>query len=155
MKNFLKGLTFAAALLFAGSSAAQSLNPTYTPALRFSSQQAATTALITGPSTKWFYDSPTGGITTATSVTIKAAVAGHAQYLKALSFSNSGAAGTEVVVNCGAGGTVMYRGWVGATSTLTRDFPYPRTCAAGSLIEVVTVSGTTIAVRVDAGGYTD
>jgi hypothetical protein len=155
MKNFLKGLAFLAALGLAGTVSAQTFNPTATSQLRFNSSQSATEALLRGPSTKWSYDSPTGGITTATSVTIKAAVAGHNQHLKAISFGNSGAAGTEVVVNCGAAGTVMYRGWVGPTSTLTREFPYPRSCPAGNLIEVVTVSGTTIAVRVDAGGYTD
>lgn len=103
----------------------------------------------------WAYVAASGGITTTTAVTIKAAGGGSVKnYVTSLQMFNSGAAGTEVIINSGAAGTPIWRGYVGATSAATTVvFQNPLQSAANTLLEVVLSSGVTVAVRFNAQGY--
>jgi len=147
----------AIAMVLAGSASAQ-FNPTAPSSPAYASLQKASNAIANkqGPATQWDYVGPTGGITTATNVTLKAAVATKRIWVTGLHLSNSGAAGTELVLNCGASGVAMWRGWIGPTSgPTTVNFQFAKPCTAGTLVEIQTISGTTIAVRVNAQGFTD
>lgn len=159
MKKLFSLVAVCAALSIGGGAALAQFNPTPNTTPGYSGSKAANTAIAnrSGPPTKWAYVGPTGGITSATSVTLKTAAGGVKKlHLSGARFYNSGAAGTELVINCGAAGTAIWRGWIGATSTLSIDPPFTLDCpTANTLMEVVTVSGTTIAIRVFAQGYTD
>lgn len=158
MKRIVLGLV--ALLLLPGLSFAQSLNPT--PGVASVPNISERTALAilanqTNPSTRWTYVAATGGITDTTAVTIKAAAgAGKKLYISAMQFSNSGAGTSEFVVNCGAAGTALYRGFVQATQPTTEiRFPVPLQCTANTLLEVKLGTGTTMAFRFNAQGYSD
>lgn len=106
------------------------------------------------PGNDWMYAGATGGITNTTGVTMKAAAGGSLRnYVTAIQVENSSATATEVVVNDGAAGTAIWRGWVPATSgVLLVTFPTPLKGTANTLTEVACVT-TGTATRVSAQGY--
>lgn len=108
------------------------------------------------PASDWSYVAASTGIQNTTAVTIKAAAAaGIKNYITALQLSNSGVAGTEVIIRKGAAGTVIWRGYIGATVVVESiTFANPISSDAAQLLEVVLSSGTTVAVYVNAQGYT-
>lgn len=108
------------------------------------------------PASDWSYVAASGGIQNTTAVTIKAAAAaGIKNYITNLQVTNSGAAGTEVFIRKGAAGTTIWRGYIGASVvTENINFSNPISSDAAQLLEVVLSSGTTVAVYVNAQGYT-
>lgn len=159
-----------AAALFAGSAVAQ-FNPTPATVVRYSSQNAAIEALRqavlaqtagqvarTNGSTKWSYVAASGGIADTTGITMKAAAGvGKKIYVQSCQFSNSGsgAAGTEILLESGASGTVIWRGWIGTLMERQATFTSAIETAANTLLEVKLSSATNTAVRVNCQGYTD
>lgn len=99
------------------------------------------------PTSRWSYAPPVGGISnTTTAVTMKAAAgAGLRNYVKGcwVDASALGAA-TEVVIRDGAGGTVLWRGYMGTSGWAGRDvvFHTPLMGTANTLIEVATLTAT-------------
>lgn len=107
------------------------------------------------PASDVIYTAPSGGITNTTAVTLAAALASNKTYITTLQLSNSGAAGTEVIVRRATGAVVIWRGYVGpATSSLNQAFANPLASATNDALELVLSSGTTVAVYVNAQGYT-
>ena len=111
------------------------------------------------PEMTWSYAAASGGIVnTTTAVTIKAAgAAGVCNYLKTLHIGHDvlGTA-TEFAVRDGAGGTVLFRMKlpVGVTEGQTIKFEPPLRGTAATLMEVVTLTGTTTGgVFVNAQGF--
>lgn len=118
--------------------------------------------LVTQPglsATNWTYAAAASGITNTTAaVTIKtAAAAGIRNCISALQI-NAGPLGaaTEVAVRDGAGGAVLWRGFLGtAGGVIDVQFPVPLIGAAATLLEVVTLTATvTGAVYFNAQGFT-
>lgn len=110
------------------------------------------------PELDWSYPAAAGGISnTTTAVTmVGAAGSGIRNYLTAIQLSapTLGAA-TEVAVRDGAGGTVIWRGFMstaGGNQSVNLSSPVKST--ANTLLEVVTLSATvTGAVYINAQGY--
>lgn len=109
------------------------------------------------PELDWSYPAAAGGISNTTAVTmVGAAGAGIRNYLTAIQLSapTLGAA-TEVAVRDGAGGTVIWRGYMstaGGNQSVNLSSPIKST--ANTLLEVVTLTATiTGAVYVNAQGY--
>lgn len=154
MKRFLLAGAFALALC-APAFAQSDLNPA-TGTYSNLSERAGIQNLVNAP-TKWTYAAASGGIVDTTAVTLKtAAGVGKKNYLGSIQLANSGAAATEVIIRKGAAGTVIWRGWVGATApNHTVTFRQPLESDANQLLEVVLSSSTTVAVRVNAQGWTD
>lgn len=102
----------------------------------------------------WSYAAASGGIINTTAVAAKAAgQSGERQYVKSAQFSNSGAAGTEVMILDGA--AVLWRGWVPATTVLPAiTFDPPLRGTAATAINVQLSSGTTVAVYANLQGVT-
>lgn len=120
------------------------------------------TGLVTQPglsSTNWQYAAAASGIAnTTTAVTIKTAgAAGVRNCISSLQlFAGALGAGTEVAVRDGAGGTVLWRGFVStAGANIAVHFPVPLIGTAATLLEVVTLTATiTGAVYFNAQGFT-
>lgn len=100
----------------------------------------------------WVYAGPANGISTATAVEIKAAVAGQRNYLTGLDISNSALTGTDVVVLDGS--TIVWRIAVGG-SMLGRQltFPTPLRSSVGAPLSVRCLTAGA-AVYFNAQGYT-
>lgn len=110
------------------------------------------------PELDWSYPAAAGGISnTTTAVTMVAAAgAGIRNYLTAIQVS-AGALGaaSEIAVRDGAGGTVIWRGFIstaGGNQSVNLSSPIKST--ANTLLEVVTLTATiTGAVYINAQGY--
>lgn len=149
------GVAALALLAFPALGVAQSLNPATATTTRPTSELGALREII-NPATRWTYVAASGGITSTTGVVAKAAVSGKKIYVRSCQIANSGAAGTEVLLNSGAAGTVLWRGYVPAAATLQPVvFAVPLQTDSGALLEAVLSSGTTVAVRINCQGYTD
>lgn len=102
----------------------------------------------------WNYAAAAGGITDTVAVTIKtAAAAGIKNYLTGLQIQNSAVIASEVLIRKGAGGTVLWRGYVAGPGTIDADFATPLSSDAAQLLEVV-MGTTATATRINAQGYT-
>lgn len=114
-------------------------------------------------STYWYYAAATGGIVnTTTAVTVKAAAGASVRnYVCSIDISHDvlGAA-TELVINDGAAGTVMWRGKLqtaAADSSIGAGKLVFSPCLRGTantLVEVKTVTAVTGGVLVNLTGYT-
>lgn len=152
---FISGVAALALFIFPSFALAQSLNPATASTTRPTTELGALREII-NPGTRWTYVAASGGITSTTGVVAKTAVVGKKIYVRACQIGNSGVAGTEVLLNSGAAGTVLWRGYVPAAASLQPVvFTVPLQTAAGALLEIVLSSGTTVAVRVNCQGYTD
>ena len=110
------------------------------------------------PNQNWSYAAPAGGLVTTTAVTIKAAAgAGIRNYITDIQVVNSHATvSTELIINDGAAGTVLWRGWLQAAGGgYSIHFNTPLRGTANTLIEIdeITATGTT-GVLFDAQGFT-
>lgn len=107
------------------------------------------------PEADWSYVAPSGGKTATGGVTIiAAAAAGIRNYITGMQIANSGAAGTEVQIKDGAGGAVIWRGYIGAAAGSTQvTFQSPIKSTAATLLELDLSSSTTVAVFVNCQGY--
>jgi len=65
------------------------------------------------------YTPAAGGITNTTAVTIMPAIAGKTNTLRTLSVQNGNGVGTEVTINNGAGGPVIWRGYVPGNGSIS------------------------------------
>lgn len=102
----------------------------------------------------WNFASITGGLTTtADTVMIAAGGAGVRNYCSGISFANSAATASEIVVKDGAA-TVLWRGYVGASQTTTQfvTFDVPLRGSANTDMIVAMVTAAT-ATRVSAQGF--
>lgn len=110
------------------------------------------------PELDWSYPAAAGGISnTTTAVTMVAAAgAGIRNYLTSVQLS-AGALGaaTEVAIRDGAGGTVIWRGFLSTSGgAVNAQLSSPIKSTANTLLEVVTLTATiTGAVYVNAQGY--
>ncbi|WP_127524067.1 hypothetical protein [Mesorhizobium sp. Z1-4] len=108
--------------------------------------------------TAWSYAAASGGIDNSmTAVTIKAAAgAGTRNYITDIQVSHAtlGAA-TELAVRDGAGGTVLWRMTLatGANENIGVHFSTPLVGSLNTLLEVVTLTGVTGDVLVNAQGF--
>lgn len=110
------------------------------------------------PELDWSYPAAAGGISNTTSAVtmVAAAGAGIRNYLTAIQVS-AGALGaaSEIAVRDGAGGTVIWRGFIstaGGNQSVNLSSPIKST--ANTLLEVVTLTATiTGAVYINAQGY--
>lgn len=125
-------------------------------------QRGNTTGTIVIPPQGWQYAAASGGIVnTTTAVTIKASAgAGLRNYLSSLQLQTTGVLGaaTEVAVRDGAGGTVLWRGFVPlagiVTGPISIPFANPLVGSAATLMEFVTLTASiTGGVYVDCQGY--
>jgi len=109
--------------------------------------------------TDWVYAAATGGITnTTTAVTIKAAGAANVRnYVTGLDImAQALGAATEVAIRDGAGGTVLWRTYIGTGGQIMThvNFPTPLKGTVATLLEVVTLTASvTGAVFFNAQGY--
>jgi hypothetical protein len=124
-------------------------------------QSCTNHALVTVPyetgSNSWNYAAASGGISnTTTAVTIKAADATRSICILSLQLSapTLGAA-TEVAIRDGAGGTVLWRGFMSTAGGNQAVTPQPPICGtANTLMEVVTLTATvTGAIYFNAQGF--
>jgi len=126
-------------------------------------QSGTNGALITRPfataSNEWSYAAASGGISnTTTAVTIKAANASFKNCITSIQLS-AGALGaaTEIAIRDGAGGTVVWRGYLSTAGLAGQNtqFDVPICNAStNTLLEVVTLTATiTGAVYVNAQGF--
>jgi len=102
----------------------------------------------------WNFASATGGLTTtADTVMIAAGGAGVRNYCAGISFANSAATASEIVVKDGAS-TVLWRGYVGASQTTTQfvtfDVPLKGSANTDMIVAMIT---TATATRVSAQGF--
>lgn len=106
------------------------------------------------PTTYWAYASPTGGLTDTSDATAKAASgAGIRNYVGAIQAANSSATASEIVIKDGAS-TVLWRGYLPATSgTLSVRFDPPLRGTANTATVVAMIT-TGTATRVSIQGYT-
>lgn len=157
----LRSLLVVVALLLAGPALAQNNRVMFDNGTDTNSVVSATNPLPTmqgAPSNGWAYTPGTGGLTnTTTAATIKAAVASKRNYVTTLQIS-AGTLGTatEVAIRDGAGGTVLWRGFVGtAGAQMNIRFDVPLIGSVNTLLEAVTLTATTTGgVYVNAQGYT-
>lgn len=114
-------------------------------------------------STYWYYAAATGGIVnTTTAVTVKAAAGASVRnYVCSIDISHDAlGAATELVINDGAAGTVMWRGKLqtaAADSSIGAGKLVFSPCLRGTantLVEVKTVTAVTGGVLVNLTGYT-
>lgn len=109
---------------------------------------------------RWQYAAASGGITNTTAaVTLKAAAGASVRnYITGLQISADAlGVATEVIINDGAGGTVLWRGKIqtAGLAAITIDFPVPLKGTANTLLEFATVTATvTGGVYVNAQGFT-
>lgn len=123
-----------------------------------------TNGLVSQPyamtASRWQYAAASGGITNTTAaVTLKAAAgASIRNYITGLQISADAlGVATEIIINDGAGGTVLWRGKVqtAGLAAITIDFPVPLKGTANTLLEFATVTATvTGGVYVNAQGFT-
>ena len=110
------------------------------------------------PNNTWSYAAPAGGLVTTTAVTIKAAAGANVRnYITDIQVVNSHATvSTELTINDGAAGTVLWRGWLQAAGGgYSIHFNTPLRGTANTLLEIdeITATGTT-GVLFDAQGFT-
>jgi hypothetical protein len=107
---------------------------------------------------RWKYSAAAGGLVSTAGVTAKtAAGAGIRNCITSIQVVNEHAStSTEVVINDGASGTAMWRGWAQAGGGgLTAQFPVPICGTANTLTEIAEVTATTTTgVLVSLQGYT-
>lgn len=95
------------------------------------------------PAQTWSYAAANGGITNTTGVTAKAAAGvGIRNYVTSVQIVNAhDSTGTEVVINDGAAGTTLWRGWAEQTGGgVSAKFDPPLRGTANTLIEVACVT---------------
>ena len=114
--------------------------------------------VYTLPCDGWSYAAATSGIAnTTTAVTIKAAPASDMRnYLTSLQIQTATLGGaTELAIRDGAGGTVLWRTQLQTTALplTTVEFQNAIAASRGTLLEVVTLTGVTGGVFVNAQGY--
>lgn len=149
-----------AALCFGGMASAQptTFNPTPGVAGQYNTVLGAINGTLNAR-TKWSYAAASGGIVnSSTGVTIKAAAGpGKRNYIQSCQFMNagSGASGTEVLLEDGASGTVLWRGWIGTLQSREATFRQPLPSTANTLFEVKSSSATNVTLYVNCQGYTD
>ena len=100
------------------------------------------------PNQMWSYAAPAGGLVNQTAVTIKAAAGGGIRnYITHIDVVNSHATiSTELIINDGAAGTVLWRGWLQAAGGgYSINFDPPLRGTANTLLEIdeITATGTT------------
>ena len=110
------------------------------------------------PGQMWSYAAPAGGLVSTTAVTVKAAAgAGIRNYITHIDVVNSHATvSTELTINDGAAGTVLWRGWLQAAGGgYSINFDPPLRGTANTLLEIdeITATGTT-GVLFNAVGFT-
>lgn len=100
-----------------------------------------------GQKALWSFAAPAGGIVNNTAVTIKtAAGAGASNYVGSIDVMNDGAVATEIAIRDGAGGTVLWRGFLHANQPVpwSRTFDPPIKGSANTLLEIICLTtGTT------------
>lgn len=106
----------------------------------------------------WSYAAAGSGIAnTTTAVTIKAAAGvGKYNYITDLQVSHATLGGaTELAIRDGAGGTVLWRMTLGtvANENISVNFKTPLVGTANTLLEVLTITGVTGGVYVNAQGF--
>lgn len=112
------------------------------------------------PELDWSYAAASGGIAnTTTAVTFKAAHASERNYITWIQWmSESLTNATELAIRDGAGGTVLWRTKIPATTAVlgqTITLPTPIRGTAATLLEVLTITASGAgAVYFNAGGYT-
>lgn len=107
---------------------------------------------------RWSYAAATSGIVnTTTAVTIKAAAgAGFRNHIASLQIQTATLGGqTELAIRDGAGGTVLWRTQLQTTAMplTTVNFDPPIAGSTNTLLEVVTLTGVTGGVYVNAQGF--
>lgn len=123
---------------------------------------ASDAAIATSPitSTQWQYAAASGGISnTTTAVPIKAADATLRNYITSIQIiATALGAATEIAIRDGAGGAVLWRGYIGTAGALGGmeiAFQVPLKGTAATLLEVVTLTASiTGSVYVNAQGFT-
>lgn len=110
------------------------------------------------PAPGWSYAAAGSGIVnTTTAVTIKAAPASDMRnYLTAIQIQTATLGGaTELAIRDGAGGAVLWRTQLQTTALPLTPISFPNAIrgSLGTLLEVVTLTGVTGAVYVNAQGY--
>lgn len=138
-------------------------SPTATSENQFGNIRMAcgTRALLMRPfesrANSWVYAAASGGISnTTTAVTILAADATRRICITSLDLSWSTlGAGTEVVIRDGAGGSVLWRGYLDTVAGRFAPPPFetPVCGTANTLMEVATISAVTGAVYFNARGF--
>ena len=110
------------------------------------------------PNQMWSYAAPAGGLVNQTAVTIKAAAgAGIRNYITHIDVVNSHATiSTELIINDGAAGTVLWRGWLQAAGGgYSINFDPPLRGTANTLLEIDEVTATgTAGVLFNCVGFT-
>lgn len=111
-----------------------------------------------GEHNPWVYAAAANGIAnTTTAVTLKAAAsAGYRSYITDLQISHATLGGaTELLINDGAGGTVLHRMTLGtvANENIVVHFRVPLRSSLATLLEVKLGSAVTGGVYVNAQGY--
>ncbi len=110
------------------------------------------------PNQSWSYAAPAGGLTSTTAVTIKSAAgAGVRNYITHIDCVNSHqTTSTELVINDGAAGTVLWRGWLQAAGGgYSINFDPPLRGTANTLLEIDEITATgTAGVVFNATGFT-
>ena len=110
------------------------------------------------PNQNWSYAAPAGGLVTTTAVTVKAAAgAGIRNYITDIQVVNSHATtSTELTINDGAAGTVLWRGWLQAAGGgYSIHFNTPLRGTANTLLEIDEITATgTAGVLFDCQGFT-
>jgi len=124
-------------------------------------QRGNTTGTIVIPPSGWQYAAAASGIVnTTTAVTIKTAAGANVRnYVSAITIQTNGALGaaTEVAIRDGAGGTVLWRGYIGTAGLgmTSISFDNPLVGSTNTLLEFVTLTASvTGAVYLNAQGYT-
>ena len=109
------------------------------------------------PNQQWSYAAPAGGLVTQTAVTVKAAAgAGIRNYITDIQVVNSHATiSTEITINDGAAGTVLWRGWLQAAGGgYSIHFNTPLRGTANTLLEIDEITATaTAGVVFNAQGF--
>jgi hypothetical protein len=110
------------------------------------------------PGSTWTYAAPAGGLVSTTAVTIKSAAgAGIRNYITRIDCVNSHqTTSTELVINDGAAGTVLWRGWLQAAGGgYAISFDPPLRGTANTLLEIDEVTATgTAGVVFNCSGFT-
>jgi hypothetical protein len=114
------------------------------------------TSLYTIPENHWSNSVQITNTTTAS--TVKTALSSNKNYITSIQLSHDtlGTA-TELVIRSGAGGTVLWRTKLQTTEqpTMTITFPVPLQSATNTLLEVATLTATTIGtVYINTQGFT-
>lgn len=110
------------------------------------------------PGSTWSYSAAAGGLVTTAGVTVKASAgAGIRNYISSVQVINSHQTiGTEIVINDGASGTALWRGWAQpAGGGASVKFDPPLRGSTATLVEIAEVTATaTAGVLVSVQGFT-